>query len=409
MMLRTMLAIPSQRRAVTTIVGLFLALSPGLSVTLRAQTSRTASQPAPFAPSQRAPDVPPLYPIRLNTKYGYIDRSGKIVVSPQFDYAWDFHDGMGRVSGGFVDEQGKFIPSQFIPVGNFSEGLAQIEVFAGTKTGYIDKAGKLAIPATWVLGSAAGFNLPYWRWDETEQFSEGLAVVQGADWKFGYIDKTGKTVIPPQFLYARPFSEGLAAVANDQSQFGYIDPRGKVVIRFVYQNVYPGNFSEGLARIRATGEITYVDHQAVPQVILESNLYFAGRDFHDGMTQIAQDNSVAGFLDSRGHLVAAAHYRHATDFSEGFAAVVLEDDTAGYIDASGKIAIPLPKGSFGCQFRGGLARVFEYETAMPEKTTKAGRRYVMAYIDKSGNSVLKTALNTRMPVGWNPRGPDVCD
>jgi hypothetical protein len=243
-------------------------------------------------------------------------------------------------------------------------------VFDGKgKAGYIDKTGKLVIPTTWA--SAAYHDSrksTAWNEERNSEFSEGLAAVSvddGKYGKFGYIDKIGNTVVPPQFLYARPFSEGLAAVENGQFGFGYIDAQGKVIIPLIYQNVFVGNFSEGLARVKSDGEITYVDHQVKPQVTVKpgnpASPYFSMYD--------------------------------VTDFSEGFAAVSQRDGTAGYIDTSGKIVISLPKDGMGCRFHGGLARVFVVEqTSVPGKTE---RGYDMAYIDKSGSFVLKPSPRTR--------------
>ena len=60
------------------------------------------------------------YPIQQNGKLGFIVKTGKIVISPQFD-------------SGYMGEDGCF-----------SEGLATVQV--GEKWGYIDKTGKFVIP-----------------------------------------------------------------------------------------------------------------------------------------------------------------------------------------------------------------------------------------------------------------------
>ena len=39
-----------------------------------------------------------LYPVHVNGKFGYIDRSGKIAIQPQFDRAGLFADGYGPVA-----------------------------------------------------------------------------------------------------------------------------------------------------------------------------------------------------------------------------------------------------------------------------------------------------------------------
>lgn len=368
-------------------------------------------QPQTPAPTKN-PETPPLFPIRLNGQFGYMDRTGKIIVRPQFQNASDFHDGMAQVSSpaqgrGIVDATGKItLLSKFVWIGDFSEGLAEVEIWDGSgKAGYIDVTGALVIPAVWSSYEAPTSEpiMPeFWRKDRNSQFSEGLAAVRAADGKFGYINRSGEVVIPPQFLYARPFSEGLAAVANEQLAFGYIDPRGKVVIPLTLQNIYPGSFSEGLARVRASQEITYVDHKNNPQVVVKTGFYFAGYDFHDGMAKIGENTIWFGFIDRAGRIIAEPHYRYATDFSEGFAAVVDKDGSAGYINPNGDMVIPLPKDSYGCPFRGGLARVLVYDP-----TTKAGNiqhHAEMAYLDKSGKFIVAPSVHTRTPLVFSVYG-----
>ena len=228
---------------------LFLAVDVILCARAACSPKRAANQQPSTSANRKTLDVPPLYPVRLNGQFGYMDRTGKIVVTPQFQRAWDFHDGMARVDSatqghGIIDAAGKVtFLRQFSWIGNFSEGLAQVYVWDGSaKAGYIDASGSLVIPAVWAFYGEPLSDLmmpPVWRRDRNANFSEGLAAVRAADGKLGYIDKTGKIVIPPQFLYARPFSEGLAAVSNDQFAFGYIDAHGKVVIPLMYHNVYP--------------------------------------------------------------------------------------------------------------------------------------------------------------------------
>ena len=105
-----------------------------------------------------------------NGKYGYINIDGNVIITPQFDYAE-----------------------------SFSEGLALVKV--DEKCGFIDKKGTIVITP----------QFDYWG---TASFSEGLACVK-VDGKCGFIDKKGTIVITPQFDYAESFSEGLALVKVD--------------------------------------------------------------------------------------------------------------------------------------------------------------------------------------------------
>ena len=101
-------------------------------------------------------------------KYGFIDKSGKVLIEPQFDHARDF-----------------------------SEGFAQVK--KDGKYGFIDKSGKVVIEP---------------QFDDAEPFSEGLGKVE-KDGNWGFIDKSGKVVIAPQFNNVSYFSEGFAMVKKD--------------------------------------------------------------------------------------------------------------------------------------------------------------------------------------------------
>ena len=97
------------------------------------------------------------------SKYGFIDKSGKVVIEPQFDYVEPFSEGFARVK-----KDGKYY--------------------------FLDKNGKVVIEPQF----------------DARDFSEGLAGVK-KDGKWGFIDKNGKVVIEPQFDNAGNFSEGLAS------------------------------------------------------------------------------------------------------------------------------------------------------------------------------------------------------
>lgn len=150
---------------------------------------------------------PSSIPGRAPFPCGYIDKTGAVVIQPQFDFAEPF-----------------------------SEGLAAVGMVAGRENalfGYIDATG------TWVVRPQYDFVGP---------FSEGLAAVgmllpidQSTDWVFsghfrwGYIDKTGTVVIPVQYegLFAYPFVGGLARLDVETSRGSlsatYIDKTGKVI------------------------------------------------------------------------------------------------------------------------------------------------------------------------------------
>jgi len=89
--------------------------------------------------------------VKVNGKWGFIDKTGKIVIKPQFDSErQDFSEGLAlvKVNGkwGFIDKMGKMvIKPQFDEAYGFSGGLASVLI--GKKRGYINKKGEYVWPS----------------------------------------------------------------------------------------------------------------------------------------------------------------------------------------------------------------------------------------------------------------------
>ncbi len=139
-----------------------------------------------------------LAPVNRRHKCGYIDPTGVLVLQPpvsadEKDCAtvWgDFVDGVARWKAGgeygFIDRTGKFvIKPQFDLTFHFSEGLAAVKV--GKRWGYIDRQGRMVIKPQSLEGA--------------EDFHHGLALVHTVDGRYGYIDKSGTYVWVPTLLY----------------------------------------------------------------------------------------------------------------------------------------------------------------------------------------------------------------
>ena len=252
----------------------------------------------------------PLSPAQVSTfdcRWGFKNAKGRFVIKPRFGSVQPFAEGLAavevvsrwekhargtscaRVSAtsryGYVDRRGKLvIPAVYNGAGLFRGGLAM--VFVGRKAGFIDRQGKLAIPL---------------RYKEARGFHGGLAAVSVADKGWGFVDSRGKTVIAPRFASAGDFHQGLAAVRVGQL-WGYVDKTGAMRIkpRFAYAH----RFSEGRAAVNT-----------------------------DTKTQ-----STWGYIDKSGKLVIQATYGYAKTFSHGLAAV-RKNLRWGYIDTSGKLVI----------------------------------------------------------------------
>jgi hypothetical protein len=203
--------------------------------------------------------------VRVGKKVGFIDKAGKIVVTPQFDDAQSFVYGRAGVKlccggwgerhfgdrYGFIDSDGKYIGApEFLWVGQFSGDrsgdLAPVQSPAG-QFGFISRSGKIAIEPTFEDTSVLGF-------------TGGTAPVRSKG-KWGYIDHAGKWTTDPQFDSAWNFSDGLAAVAVSE-KWGYIASDGKFAVNPQFDAAL--YFDGGYGPVRNGQNWTLIDHKGVP-------------------------------------------------------------------------------------------------------------------------------------------------
>jgi len=136
---------------------------------------------------------------RKGSQWRALDRAGAEVIPPVGDSISNFYEGLATVHGAggdlLLDRSGKTIfppGSGFSPIYHFSEGLIQ-QRSGNTKTGYVNRTGKLIIPP---------------RWDFASEFHDGLANVRVGN-RWGIIDRTGKEVIPPVWASIHVAGDGL--------------------------------------------------------------------------------------------------------------------------------------------------------------------------------------------------------
>jgi hypothetical protein len=122
-----------------------------------------------------------LISVKLNNKYGIINKNGMLVADIKYDYS------------------------------AVSEGLCLVEL--DKKYGYLDSKGKQVIPLIY---------------DDANLFKEGLArVMQQKKW--GIIDKTGKVIAPLKYDAVYGFKNGRAGVVLNL-RYGFIDKKGNEIV-----------------------------------------------------------------------------------------------------------------------------------------------------------------------------------
>jgi len=179
---------------------------------------------------------------RINNKdkYGFFDKTGKLICPYKYDYINSFDNGVttARINKDWyiIDKTGKrlyLLGSKYIDVQGFSDGLARV-LSKKLCVGFIDKTGKEVIPCAYI---------------DASNFNEGLCKLNKYE-KCGYINKQGKVIIPFKYDFGFDVADGLALVYTDKKRFMYIDKNNKEVIKLrFYIDFVPFPFCDNIAAV----------------------------------------------------------------------------------------------------------------------------------------------------------------
>jgi hypothetical protein len=338
----------------------------------------------------------------------YIDKSNKVITPCTYDTASDFAEGLAHVvkgglsyfidksankmfdtpldrSGssffseglapmefkegwGYVNKHGEtVIKGQFLHLGNFSEGLAAVELGRDTKNflrtdyqtplpgkvGYINNLGSIIIPPT--------FQVDEYSFTKAAAFHNGLARVRVED-RLGFISRGGDFVIKPQYVNAGYFSDGFVEVSSRPTQdyYTYVDVSGNE--KFSVKNEWPpmigfnevGQFSEGMACIVEPHRAKrgFIDASGSYAIELKSS-EFCLHPFSEGFADIKSGDKWH-YIDRNGKQISS-EFDETHPFSDHLAAVKVSGKW-GFIDHQGSFVIE-PQYKEVRSFHDGLAAV----------------------------------------------------
>jgi len=266
-----------------------------------------------------AQSMPPrLFPVRVDGKFGYIDRLGHVVLQPQYDLASAFHEDRATVMirsddkrqlYSIINGQGDTILDfQANGIGLFSDGRAVFVDSQTGKRGYLDSEGAVVIPAIF---------------DTASEFRNGIAHV--------LVITIGEEAATRRAASA--LSNLPADKAADPDAIGWND------LGIPVQHYYIDRSGKRLDDIDVDDE--------------EPDLWVAVRDTNEPF--VRKREGKYGFANKDGKFIIEAQYEAASEFSEGLAAVRI-DQRWGFVDRDGVVVIR-PQWSFAWPFRGGLAQV----------------------------------------------------
>jgi hypothetical protein len=321
-------------------------------------------------------------PVAVGNKWGIVDKRGKFIVEPIYDYAGGFGpEGLAGVLKenkiGFVDTTGNLvIPFKYYwtrPWATtpdypfFTSGLIAVidakdegKINEG-KVGCLNTKGTLVIPAIYdyisyfwggvatakmldkiVLIDTLGNVLlePKGIHNESLYFENGYSVFYSEDGRAGMIKRDGKIILEPKYNGIDPFSEGFAAVQINGNEngvtSGFIDTTGHFVFGRTFGFVR--NFNQGYAAVEIDGKWGFIDKTG--KTVIDAK-YSDVKDFHDGLAIVGMQKGKQvkyGYIDTMGKSVLEPIYNEAGDFEYGLAPVKI-GKKFGFIDKTGKIII----------------------------------------------------------------------
>ncbi|MFM9983830.1 MAG: WG repeat-containing protein [Flavobacteriales bacterium] len=229
--------------------------------------------------------------VRLDNMWGFIDKSGKMVITPQFDGIVDNSDDdwMGDYSFDF-DLGYNFSSNYCIVTKNGLDGI-------------IDKTGKVILDFTF-----SSLQLTY---DENSIIAEKC---EGANinCRFGVIDMSGKTIV--KFEYSGiDYNSGFYKLyqGSTQSAFfgtqtggviGFANQDGKIIVPCMYDN-------EG-------------DHTFENMGYAFTNQRYRGAGVYEGIVLVCLNN-LWGYLDANGNEIIPFQFEEASAFARDSAEVTL--------------------------------------------------------------------------------------
>ncbi|RZJ33827.1 MAG: WG repeat-containing protein [Flavobacterium sp.] len=327
-----------------------------------------------------------LIPVKVGENWQYVNREGKIIINPQFAVASIFRDGIALVKSsgdngkwGYINEDGKYVINPtYARATIFNEGLAWVVSENGA-------------PVAIDVKGATKFSMQDAQ--NVRIFRESLAAFSKQDSigeKWGFVDKTGKIVIPAQFESAGNFHDGKCFVKNKDGKFGYIDTSGKIVINYQFDEAR--NFENNCAVVALKDKFGVIDSQGKYVINPQFNEMYPDGD----MFTIEQDKKW-GWCDKEGKIVINPQFDDIMPFHSEDLAAVQSGKMSGYINKEGKIVIN-PQFDFAYPFNNNLAIVNSGEKfGFIDSSGKYlvnpqfdGLSYDMAYYVFSGSSVFET-------------------
>jgi len=278
-----------------------------------------------------------------NKTWAYINEEGETVFTIDAISVYEFHSGLARVykytlvnnkwitGYGFIDKTGKVvIDCNLIKAQDFNAEVTWVKFKNQNYYRLIDKNGNI---------------IPTKKYEKTGNFysfqKDICAVYE--DGKMGFIDSTGKEIIPCKYTGSSTFTEGLASVCNYNSikgEYGFINKKGEEVIPLKFVQSGTSSFHKGLARAQVYGKTVLIDKKG-ETIFKTSKGNIQGHNHGLVMVFTKPNRKAWGWLNFNNEFVIKPIYSNAKNFNDDGYSIVEKNGLKGIIDTSGKVVMDL--------------------------------------------------------------------
>jgi WG containing repeat len=311
---------------------------------------------AALANEKQLPELKRKYPLQSHPKSyfplpicafegglcGAVDKNGRTVVAPEFDWVSVFQEGRAIVIRGgrygFVAANGRVIAEpKYDRVGAFLRGFTQVEL--GNKMGVIDRQGhEVVAPDTYGFAAAFGDN-SFWVTKERKICDSGRREVTPD----GGVSITMSSCrqIEDAYPFANPSERSKRSGENGSTIFEVVVPSGNFsLIDRAGKEIRPAHFTDALMFDRDNRDLAWAKGPAAWGLLRSDGRwqveprYEAVRPLIEGFAAVKLNNKW-GFVDRAGKLVIEPKFDQAYFFEMGHA-IVSQAGLFGFIDTKGR-------------------------------------------------------------------------
>jgi len=274
----------------------------------------------------------------LNNQFYLLSKTGEVIAdSLMYDDVTKFVEGKSVVNSGFlfgyIDKSGKLVIDPiYESARSFSDGIAMVQKKG--KYGFIDHDNNQVIPIEY----------------DKIWYPESGMIRYKKDGKYGFIDFSSKKEVFKGFASATDFQER-KAIVNDGNNYLLLDKMGnKKQLPFTYVDVG----GEGKWIYAADARFGFLNNDGSVLCLPQYDLLMRYRDGRAGFAI----NDVWGYLDETGTIIIPSQYPLVWDFVNGYARIIGKYGF-GFIDKNGYEVLP-PRYMEVRDFSEGLARIQVY-------------------------------------------------